>query len=251
MPVSLTNRRFLVPTSRLGPNLLARRLEALDAEVITFPRVVAMPPSDRTPFDRAMARCASYHRVVAVGRISAEAVVRRGRPSELPDVVAVGAGAVTILRRAGIKPAAAPRLHTPTAIADEIPGPMGVSVLVLHEQSTPPVLAAELQSRGFVVDDVAAFRIEPVADRDELRTAFSSPSDGLALANPSAVRVLLRLAATVGLDLARCLAAVPVFAVGPETAREARRFGLEPDLVSGGRLADLTADLESLLTARR
>jgi uroporphyrinogen-III synthase len=250
MPMSapLTGRRLLVPTSRLGPNLLARRLEALGAETVAFPRVVAMPPDDRTAFDRAMHRLSDYDRVVAVGRISAEALIRRARRTAVPGLVAVGAGAVTALRRAGLEPAAAPVLHTPTGIADQIGAAPGASVLILHEQSTPPVLADELRSRGYRVDDVAAFRVEPVADRDELRLVFGSVADGLALANPSAVRMLLRLAAVVGLDLARCLAAVPLFAVGPETAREARRFGLEPDVVSAGRLADLTADLESVLT---
>jgi len=244
----LAGRRLLVPTARLGPNLLARRLRMLGATAVAFPRVVAMPPDDRSPLDRAIRRITAYDRVVAVGRISAETLVRRARRDGLPGVVAVGAGAATALRRAGVAPVASPALHTPTGIADEVLVAPGASVLILHEQSTPPVLAHELRSRGCRVDDVAAFRIEPVADREELRVAFGSVSDGLTLANPSAVRVLLRLTAVVGLDLARCLAAVPVFAVGPETAREARRFGLEPDVVSAGRLADLTADLASLLT---
>ncbi len=244
----LTGRRLLVPTARLGPNILARRLRSLGAEAVAFPRVVAMPPDDRSPFDQAMRRIAGYDRAVAVGRISAEALLRRARRDALPGVVAVGAGAVAALRRAGVVPVAAPELHTPTGIADAMVPSAGGSVLILHEQSTPPVLARELRSRGCRVDDVAAFRIEPVADRGELRRAFGSVSDGLTLANPSAVRVLLRLTAVVGLDLARCLAAVPVFSVGPETAREARRFGIEPDVVSAGRLADLTADLASRLT---
>ena len=244
----LTGRRLLVPTARLGPNLLAHRLRALGADAVAFPRVVAMPPDDRSPFDHAMRRITGYDRVVAVGRISVDALLRRARHDTLPGVVAVGAGAVAAMRRAGLSPVAAPAVHTPTGIADEMVTHPGTSVLIIHEQSTPPVLARELRSRGCRVDDVAAFRIEPVADRDELRTAFGSPADGLTLANPSAVRVLLRLAAVVGLDLGRCLAAVPVFAVGPETAREGRRFGLEPDIVSAGRLVDLTADLASLLT---
>lgn len=248
MSATLTGRRLLVPTARLGPNLPVRRLQALGAEAIGFPRVVAMPPDDRTPFDHAMGRISGYQRVVAVGRISAEALLRRARRDALPGVVAVGAGAATALRRAGLAPVATPVLHTPTGIADAMAPSPGSSVLILHEQSTPPVLARELRSRGCRVDDVAAFRIEPIPDRDELRAAFGSVSDALALVNPSAVRVLLRLTALVGLDLARCLAAVPVFAVGPETARESRRFGLEPDAVSAGRLADLTADLASLLT---
>lgn len=248
MSATLTGCRLLVPTARLGPNLLARRLQALGAEAVAFPRVVAMPPDDRTAFDLAMQRISEYDRVVAVGRISAEALLRRARRHPIPGVIAVGAGAVTALRRAGLSPVATPVLHTPTGIADEVGVDPGSAVLILHEQSTPPVLADELRSRGHRVDDVAAFRIEPVADRDELRLAFGAVADGLALANPSAVRVLLRLTAVVGLDLVRCLAAVPVFAVGPETAREALRFGLEPDRVSAGRLADLTADLEALLT---
>jgi uroporphyrinogen-III synthase len=242
--------RLLVPSSRLGPNLLARRLGSLGAEAVAFPRLVAMPPTDRRPFDHAVRGLADYHRIVVVGRIAAEAVVRAGRRTGLPGLVAVGAGAVDGLRRSGIEPAAAPRLHTPHGIADEVAGGVGDTVLVLHEQSTPPVLADELRRRGFHVDDVAAFRIEPVADRVELRAVFGSIADGVAFANPSAVRVLFRLVASVGLDLARCFAVMPVFAVGPETAREARRFGLDPDHVSAGRLADLTGDLERLLSPR-
>ena len=84
MSAPLTGRRLLVPTSRLGPNLLARRLEALGAETVAFPRVVAMPPNDRTAFDRAMLRLSDYDRVVAVGRISAEALIRRASGHHSP-----------------------------------------------------------------------------------------------------------------------------------------------------------------------
>jgi uroporphyrinogen-III synthase len=236
--------------------MLARRLSRRGATPIAFPEIVATSPSDPQPFEIAAASLKSYEAVVTVGETATDALLRRARQHGLEltghtRFVAVGAGAVRSLRKAGIAPAAAPLDHTPEGIGRELPSRPGVRVLIVHEESTPPVLAETLRRRGLEVDDVAAFRIEPVADRDATCRALGTRSDAVAFANPSAVRVLLHLVAGLGLDLERCLGGVPILAVGPETARELRRWGLEPDHVAAGRLADLEADMVALMGTPR
>lgn len=252
----LSGRRVLVPSSRVGPNLLARRLSLRGATPIAFPDIVATSPTDPQPFETAAAEVTSYDAVVTVGETATDALLRRARQNGIEltghtRFVAVGAGAVRSLRKAGIEPMAAPLDHTPEGIGREIPVRPGARVLIVHEESTPPVLAEYLRHRGLEADDVAAFRIEPVADRDAACRALGTRSDAVAFANPSAVRVLLHLVAGLGLDLERCLGGVPMLAVGPETARELRRWGLEPDLVAAGRLADLEVDMVVLMGAPR
>ena len=65
----------------------------------------------------------------------------------------------------------------------------------------------------------------------------------LALANPTAVRFLVKASDEIGIDLRVRLKGVTIAAVGPATAEAARSHGLTPDIVSQGHIADLAESL--------
>ena len=72
---------------------------------------------------------------------------------------------------------------------------------------------------------------------------FGEKLDVLALANPTAVRFLVKATGDMGITLQARLEKVTIAAVGPATAEAAESLGLTPDMVSKGHIADLVESL--------
>jgi len=242
--------RILVPESRVGGSIPAQLLARAGADVIRFPRLVGGPPSSWRPLDAAISCLDDFHLVVVSGRLSALHLLQRtrlaARRCEPKRLAAIGHGAAKVLRENGVRVDAEPVLHTPDGIADALAPLCGTRLLLVREQAAAPDLNRALASRGADVSEVAGFRLEVLRDDGLARTALAVRPDLAALVNPTAVRMLVAGAAIHGLDLQRCLGGVPIAAVGPQTAASAGRHGLEPDLISGGRVRDLLADLDQL-----
>jgi uroporphyrinogen III methyltransferase/synthase len=250
-PSPLEGRRLLVARSRVGRDVLGRRLSDLGAEVVGFPELEAGLPDDRGALSRAAATLRDYDWLIVSGELSVRHLLRCEQLDDAlkggPRLAAIGRGTIKVLREVGLPVQAQPRVHTPAGVAAVLGQIAGQRLLLVHEQSAPDDLARALRARGARVSDVAGYRLRIRADRTLAHRAFGERSDGLALANPSAVRMLARAATIAALDLQRCLGGVPVVAVGPATAAAATAAGLPPDLVSRGRVADLVADLLALL----
>ncbi len=249
---ALAGRRLLVPASRLGRNVLAEALEHRGADVAAFPQLRGVAPAADASRTRALESLAEYGWVLVAGELSARHLLadleRAGRP--WPGTVraaAVGTGAGRALRRGGVEPDYEPAVHTARAVAGGLPARTGDRVLLVREEHATGELPAALEKRGLRVSRIVGYRVEVVEDRADLAVAFGATLDAVALANPTAVRVLSRAADVFGVDVATCLGGVPVAAVGPATAREAERRGWPPDLVAGGRLAMLVRELVALL----
>lgn len=81
------------------------------------------------------------------------------------------------------------------------------------------------------------------ASEEMIKRAFGRRLDVLALANPTAVRFLVKAAGELNFDLQEFFKEVSIAAVGPATAEEARRHGLAPDIIAKGRITDLAEAL--------
>lgn len=254
----LASRHILVPASRAGQNVLADLLAKKGAKVTVFPSVEVVAPWDLEPLDSAMKQIGTFDWLIISGAASvvrlAERLREQGRPplAELSCAIcAVGVGAASELRNLGRAPDVAPREHTPEAIAQSLAHPNQNRLLLVREATASDDLLTYLREQGADVTAVAAYRARLVATYTQARRAFKYRPDLLALASPTAVRYFVRAATDVNLDVKRCLGGVTVAAVGVTTAEEAERHGLNPDLVSCGRLSALVRDMISLYGRNR
>ncbi len=110
-------------------------------------------------------------------------------------------------------------------------------------EGAPRGLPERLRSLGAGVSEVAGYRMLVEASAKTAEKVFGRKLRVLVLANPTAVRFLVRATDELGIDLQVRLKGVSIAAVGPATAEAARSHGLTPDIVSKGHIADLAESL--------
>ncbi len=200
--------KIVVTRAEAQADALVARLEALGHAVVRCPLIRIEPLGD-DPVDPA-----AYDWVVVTSRNGARELARR-LVSPPRRLAAIGAGTADALREQGLRVDLVPRVSTQEGLLAELP-PGRV------------LLAAAEGARRLLVDEREADFL-PLYRTVELRPP--APEGDLALlASASAARAF----AATG-------ARIPVVAIGPQTAAEAREHGLE---VAG--VAD-SHDLEGLL----
>jgi uroporphyrinogen-III synthase len=200
--------KIVVTRSDEQADPLVARLEALGHEVVRCPLIRIEPlgddPIDPLPYDW----------IVVTSRNGARELARRltGRPQRL---AAIGPGTAEALRERGLAVDLVPAIHTQEGLLAELP-------------EGRVLLAAAEGARRLLIDERGADFL-PLYRTVELRPP-APVGDVALLASASAARAL----AATG-------ARLPVVAIGPQTAAEAREQGL--DVVA---VAD-SYDLEGLL----
>jgi len=191
---------------------LVARLEALGHDVIRCPLIRIDPlgdePVDPSPYDW----------IVVTSPNGARELARRltAKPRQ---IAAIGPGTAEALREHGLHPDLVPKIHTQEGLLAELP-PGRV------------LLAAAEGARTLLVDERGADFV-PLYRTVELRPP-PPHGDVALLASASAARAL----AATG-------ARLPIVAIGPQTAAEAREHGLDVVAVADSH------DLEGLLEVVR
>lgn len=197
--------KIVVTRAEAQADGLVTRLEALGHDVVRCPLIEIQSLGDE-PID-----ASAYDWLVVTSPNGAHEVARRltARPQH---VAAIGPGTAEVLTRYGYAPDLVPRVHTQEGLRDELPP--GRVLLAAAEGARRDVLDAD-----FV----------PLYRTVELRPP-APVGDVAIVASPSAARAL----AATG-------ARLPVLAIGPQTAAEAREHGLEVSGVAASH------DLEGLI----
>lgn len=196
-------------------------LEAHGLRALAVPTVVVAALGDTTELDWAIASMAAYDWLVVTSVSAADLVLERRSAAASPRAarprVALAAGGL----RAELVADQALASSLGTALARRTAP--GTRILLLRAATATPDLPAVLRGAGAEVDDVVAYRtiIAPASSRGPLRAALAYPDLGcVVVASGSAVRGLVALT-----DNMAALVAVPLVAIGPQTAvvaREAR-----------------------------
>ncbi|HEY2888050.1 MAG TPA: hydroxymethylbilane synthase [Candidatus Limnocylindrales bacterium] len=143
-----------------------------------------------------------------------------------PRWAAVGIATARALRSAGVEVAYRPARATGRDLAATVPMAAGDRVLVPRGDLADQATVEALEARGAHVTAVTAYRTSeaPEASLGALRSALSVRPGAVIVTSGSTVRGWLALAERLGaLEAVR---AIPVVAIGTETAAEAERLGL-------------------------
>jgi hydroxymethylbilane synthase len=190
--------------------------------------------------------------VSSVNSVRALSIAARATGNDLASVpslrtarwAAVGRSTAAALAAAGVHVHHRPSLATAAALGAEVPIEPGARVLVPQSDLGDDALPRQLRERGADVELVVAYRTAeaPSRSRDALRQALDHRPSAVALSSGSAVRGLLALAHAIGAT--ESVRALPLVAIGPSTAAEMRRLGLEPAAIATtpgpGGLGDAT-----------
>ncbi|MGK2851206.1 MAG: hydroxymethylbilane synthase [Candidatus Limnocylindrales bacterium] len=197
------------------------------------------------------ARPASW--VVLTSVRAVEALVDRAAgfgPSALASLgsrwAAVGEATARAARTAGLVIDFQPETATGRSLADGLPLSVGGRIVVPRGDLADTDLPRRLIERGARVEELVVYRtIEgPTSSSASLRLALARTPAAVVMSSGSAVRGWLRLAEAQGQgDRVR---SIPVVAIGPTTAREARSHGMR---VLAEATSPATADITDAVVA--
>ncbi|WP_448062613.1 uroporphyrinogen-III synthase [Cellulomonas hominis] len=247
-PLPLAGTRVLVPRATEGPDPLVIALTAAGATPVVVPLIQTVPPEDPTEIDDTLlALDSGYYTWLAVtSSATVSVLVDRADEVDLSlsaalagtRVAAVGPSTARALREAGVQvDLVPPRASSAEALvaawpthpdlapaADDRPRPPATAARVLLPLGdlAVPTLADGLRARGWTVDQVVAYRTVPGPAPDPAtRTDWQRGGlDAVVLTSGSTARHLLEMLGGVPPGTLVCC-------IGPSTAAEARRLGLD------------------------
>ncbi len=228
----LAGKRILVTRPRAQAAELCDKLAAQGAQPIVFPTIEIAPLENTSQLDYAIRHLAQYQWIVFTSVNGVKAFWER--------LDAVGAGLVPTLRVAAIGPATASALQshdvTVTLIPDEyvaeailesIGAVHGQRILLPRADIAREALAVELQQRGAIVDEIAAYRTLPAQPDPNGLIELRRGIDVITFTSSSTVRNFVAL---VGRDSIPSQAIIAC--IGPITANTARELGLRVDVTA-------------------
>jgi porphobilinogen synthase len=179
-------------------------------------RVSAVPTVLTRPLPVEWPELAGYDWVVVTSSAGVDALP--GTPAG-PRWAAVGESTARALRAKGAPADLIPEEANGSALAEALPDPRGMRVLLVRASLADPDLPARLSERGALVDEITAYEtVEgPAESADDLRQALrQSDLAAVVFASGSAVRGFAKLAGKTTL---------PAITIGPRTTAVARDAG--------------------------
>ncbi|MCK5505967.1 MAG: uroporphyrinogen-III synthase [Thermodesulfovibrionia bacterium] len=246
----LTGKRILVPPARPESNPLLSMLQKYGAEVLEFPRLITAPPSDYSKIDNAIKDLGRFDWIIFSGRNCVVNFMERFKmlvndKTVLSNlrIAAIAHGTVSALKKEGMEISYNPNVHTARDVIDGFERVSGVRFLLVRVEDATMLLPERLKAQGADVTEVDGYRMLIETGKDMADKVFGSKLDAIALTNPSAVKFFLKGASQSGLNIPGILKGVTIAAVGPATSMTAGSYGLTPDIVSKGHIANLRDSL--------
>ena len=228
----LESRRILVTRSRAQAAELCERLAAQGATPIVFPTIEIAPLEDTTELDRAISNLAQYQWIVFTSVNGVKAFWQRLdvagaslRPIATRRIAAIGPATARALEQHQVKANLIPEEYVAEAIVESIGDVAGQHVLLPRAEIARQALALELQQRGAIVDEIAAYRTVPATPDPAGLAELKRGVDAIAFTSSSTVRNLVALAGDMTGEAA-------IVCIGPITADTARELGLRVDVVA-------------------
>ncbi len=231
---------------------------------VSVPTIEIAAPEDRAAIDAmddAVRRIAGFDWIVMASANAVAALAAAAGRLEVdltvgsPRWAAVGGATRRALRSVGVSRVFTPQRADGRGLADTLPDVGGARVLLPRSDLADDTLPGRLAERGAIVEAVVAYRtIEaPATSAHGLEVALAGGISAIVVTSASAVRGWLALARAV--DAEAATRSIPLVAIGPSAAREARDLGLPVIAVASapdpGSIADATVTALSTLEVHR
>jgi uroporphyrinogen III methyltransferase/synthase len=233
-PRPLAGRTVAVTRARAQASGLARRLQALGAQVVQAPviriRPIAGPPLDPEPYDLVCVTSPNgvaglFERLAAGGRDARSLAGAR--------VAAIGPGTAAALAERGIEADVVPERFVAESLLAELADLPVSHVLVARAREARDVLPDGLRARGAEVDVLAVYETvaEPLFGR---ALAAAAAADYVTFTSSSTVRLFLEAAQADSLGgeerTPPLSEGTRIVSIGPVTSETLREHGLAPDV---------------------
>ena len=226
--LALTGKRILVTRPRAQAAVLCDKLSAQGAAPIVFPTIEIALLDDYAVLDHAIRQLAQYQWLIFTSVNGVKAFWDRLNLTGFQNllgftgrIAAIGPATASALQAHDVTITLIPDEYVAESIVENIGAVRGQHILLPRADIAREALAVELQKRGAIVDEIAAYRTLPAQpDPDGLRELQCSV-DVITFTSSSTVRNFVAL---VGEDA--ILPGAIIACIGPITADTAREFGL-------------------------
>ena len=244
---ALFGHRIVITRAVEQTSDLVTKLERLGSIPISLPLVAFSTPENFAPLDAALRRWQEFDWVLFTSANAVQSVAQRAantysgilRPSNRPQIAAVGPATNEAAVKAGLLVAHVAKTHLGIALAEELAQQLrNRSVFLPRSDRANPDLPAALKKLGSNVTEVIAYHTLPPTNVDRARVTevLDENSDAALFFSPSAVN---NLADLIGREsLVALQNKIAIAAVGPVTAAALRDHGVT-NIVTA---ADTTAD---------
>ncbi|HWE69244.1 MAG TPA: uroporphyrinogen-III synthase [Acidimicrobiales bacterium] len=223
----LAGRTVVATRSRAQASVLVERLAAQGATVVELPVIAIEDAADGgTALGKAADRLVSgaYEWVAFTSANAASRLLAALDGRTVPDGVrwaAVGSATARRLSEGGFPPDLVPLEAVSDSLADAFPEcvRVGATVLFPRAETVRGALAAGLETKGWTVDEVVAYRTV-AGDPDPTSIAAARDADAIAFTSSSTVERTVALLGVGGVPPV-------VVSIGPVTSATARVEGLE------------------------
>lgn len=228
----LAGRTIVVTRSRAQARKLADGLAALGAEVLAWPVIRIIEPSDWEPADAAIQRLASYDVVVFTSANAVDRFVARVMSRKLPlhrlrsvPIAVVGKATAARLRRHALTPAIVPDEFVAEGLLDKLESRgigSGSRVLIPRALEAREILPETLRERGAVVDVVPVYQtVRGQVEPEIVSRITAGDIDAVTFTSGSTVENFLALLAEglpQDVSVAEALDGVALASIGPVTS---------------------------------
>ncbi|MDO8673711.1 MAG: uroporphyrinogen-III C-methyltransferase [Dehalococcoidia bacterium] len=245
----LFGKRVLVTRTRDQASALSSLLRSHGAYPVEFPTIKIEPPADFAQMDAAIERLGEYDWVVFTSANGVKSMISRlaslgqdVRAFGKAKLSAIGPATAKELTRYGLRVDLMPEEYVAQSIIDRIGDVVGKRILLPRADIAREMLVVELNKRGAMVDEVAAYRTVQVDSMDAgiVQMLNDGVIDVITFTSSSTVQNFLSLLEAncelAGENRAQWLSdlfsAVTIACIGPITAKTAVELGLRVDIVA-------------------
>lgn len=230
----LENKRILITRPRAQAADLCDKLAALGAEPIVFPTIEIAPLEDSSALDEAIRNLAQYQWIIFTSVNGVKAFWERLNPTGLKDLsgfvgrlAAIGPATARALESYGVTVTLIPDEYVAESIVDNIGEVRGQRILLPRADIAREALAIELQQRGAIVDEIAAYHTLPAAPDPIGLAELQRGVDVITFTSSSTARNFVALVGQDSISPSTLIACI-----GPITANTARELGLRVDIMA-------------------
>jgi uroporphyrinogen-III synthase len=228
----MENKRILITRPRTQAADLCDKLAALGAVPIVFPTIEIAPLADPALLDEAIRHLHHYQWIIFTSVNGVKAFWDRLNSvgadlAPARRIAAIGPATARALESQGVTVTLIPDEYVAEAIVDKIGDVRGQRILLPRADIAREALAIELQQRGAVVDEIAAYRTLPAAPDPIGLAELHRGVDVITFTSSSTVRNFVQL---VGQEV--ILPHTLIACIGPITANTARELGLRVDIMA-------------------